>query len=285
MAGPHGPADTSLQDTNSREGSSLALRDGRSEEPILLRTAGLTKSFRGLVALRDQAITLRPREIVGVIGPNGSGKSTFFNLITGFSQPNAGQIEFKGRSIVGMRTSRIVDLGIARTFQGSRLFGTLTVAENVLAAAQLREPIGPIVSVVRGPIYRRRVEAARAVADELLALMGLAGQAGRLAADLPYGDQRRLEIARALATRPELLLLDEPAAGLDSNETKELAGLIRTIRDRFGVAVVVVEHDMDLIMGLCERIQVLATGEVICVGTPEEVRSHPRVREAYLGHS
>ena len=120
----------------------MALRDGRSDEPILLRTTGLTKSFRGLVALRDQAITLRPREIVGIIGPNGSGKSTFFNLITGFSQPNAGAIEFKGRSIIGMRTSRIVGLGIARTFQGSRLFGTLTVAENVLAAAQLREPTG-----------------------------------------------------------------------------------------------------------------------------------------------
>lgn len=263
----------------------MALRDSRSDEQILLRTTGLTKSFRGLVALRDQAITLRAREIVGIIGPNGSGKSTFFNLITGFSQPNSGRIEFKGRSIVGMRTSRIVDLGIARTFQGSRLFGTLTVGENVLAAAQLRQPIGPIASVVRGPLYRRRLEAAEAVASDLLDLMGLTGQADRLAADLPYGDQRRLEIARALATRPDLLLLDEPAAGLDSNETKVLAGLIRAIRDRFGVAVVVVEHDMDLIMGLCERIQVLATGEVICVGTPEEVRNHPRVREAYLGHS
>ena len=263
----------------------MALREGRSDEQVLLKTTGLTKSFRGLVALRDQAITLRAREIVGVIGPNGSGKSTFFNLITGFSQPNSGQIEFKGRSIVGMRTSRIVALGIARTFQGSRLFGTLTVAENVLAAAQLRQPIGPIASVVRGSLYQRRVAAAQEVATELLDLMGLTSQAHRLAADLPYGDQRRLEIARALATKPELLLLDEPAAGLDSHETKVLASLIRTIRDRYGVAVVVVEHDMDLIMGLCERIQVLATGEVICVGTPEEVRNHPRVREAYPGHS
>ncbi|RUX07588.1 ABC transporter ATP-binding protein, partial [Mesorhizobium sp. M8A.F.Ca.ET.023.01.1.1] len=140
-------------------------------------------------------------------------------------------------------------------------------------------------TVLRGRRYRQRVDATRRKADELLDLMGLTDQAGRIAADLPYGDQRRLEIARALATGPQLLLLDEPAAGLDSNETKVLAALIRTIRDRYGVTVVVVEHDMDLIMALCERIQVLATGEVICVGTPEQVREHPKVREAYLGHA
>lgn len=256
-----------------------------SEEPLLLKTAGLTKAFRGLVALRDHSIELRDREIMGVIGPNGSGKSTFFNLITGFSQPNSGTIEFCGRSIVGLATSRIVSLGIARTFQGSRLFGSLSVAENVLAAAQLRHPIGPVAAVLRGPRYRARTREAEMIAGRLLDLMGLAAQADRPASDLPYGDQRRLEIARALATEPRLLLLDEPAAGLDSNETRALAGLIRTIRDRFGISVVVVEHDMDLIMALCERIQVLATGEVICVGTPAQVRSDPRVREAYLGHA
>jgi branched-chain amino acid transport system ATP-binding protein len=252
---------------------------------VLLRTVGLTKAFRGLVALRDHSIELNEGEIVGVIGPNGSGKSTLFNLITGFSQPNSGSIEMKGRSIVGLRTSQIVAMGIARTFQGSRLFGSLSVAQNVLTAAQLRHPVGPADTVLRGRRYRERVAATQRKADELLGLMGLTEQAGRIAADLPYGDQRRLEIARALATGPQLLLLDEPAAGLDSNETKVLATLIRTIRDRYGVTVVVVEHDMDLIMALCERIQVLATGEVICVGTPEQVREHPKVREAYLGHA
>ncbi len=251
---------------------------------VLLETSGLTKAFRGLVALRDHAITLREREILGVIGPNGSGKSTFFNLITGFSKPNAGQIKFKGSSIINMTTSRIVELGIARTFQGSRLFSSLTVAENVLAAAQLRYPIGPFSAVLRGKDYHSRSLHAEEMSTELLQFMGLTPQASRLAADLPYGDQRRLEIARAMATKPQLLLLDEPAAGLDSTETQALVALIRSIRDKFGITVVVVEHDMDLIMTVCERIQVLATGEVICVGTPEEVRKNPRVREAYLGH-
>ena len=253
--------------------------------PPLLRTAELTKAFRGLVALHDQAITIRAGEIVGVIGPNGSGKSTFFNLVTGFSRPNAGVIEFQGQSIAGLSTAGIVARGIARTFQGSRLFTSLTVRDNVRTAAQLRHPIGPLAAIARGPKFRRHVEAANDKADELLSLMGLQSLAQLPSAALPYGDQRRLEIARALATGPRLLLLDEPAAGLDSNETRVLAGLIRTIRDRYGVAVVVVEHDMDLIMNLCERIQVLATGEVICTGTPQEVRSNARVREAYLGHA
>lgn len=251
---------------------------------ILLETSGLTKVFRGLVALRDHTITLREHEILGVIGPNGSGKSTFFNLITGFSKPNSGQISFDGQSIAGLANSRIVELGIARTFQGSRLFSSLSVSENVLVAAQLRHPIGPLNAILRGSRYYSRLKEAQDIGNRLLEFMGLTAQADRLAADLPYGDQRRLEIARALATEPKLLLLDEPAAGLDSHETHELVSLIRSIRDKFGITVVVVEHDMDLIMTVCERIQVLAAGEVICVGTPEEVRRHPRVREAYLGY-
>lgn len=252
-------------------------------DQILLETSGLTKAFRGLVALRDNTITVHKGEILGVIGPNGSGKSTFFNLITGFSKPNAGEIKYRGQSIVGFSTSRIVELGIARTFQGSRLFSSLTVSHNVLVAAQLRYPIGPLGAILRGQQYQSRFGKAQETAAKLLDFMGLTSQTNRLAADLSYGDQRRLEIARALATQPQLLLLDEPAAGLDSNETQTLVGLIRSIRDTFGVTVIVVEHDMDLIMNVCERIQVLATGEVICVGTPEEVRRHPRVREAYLG--
>ncbi|MDZ5448750.1 ABC transporter ATP-binding protein [Labrys sp. ZIDIC5] len=256
-----------------------------SQVAPLLRTADLTKAFRGLVALRNQAISVRAGEIVGIIGPNGSGKSTFFNLVTGFSRPNAGTIEFLGQSIAGLSTAAIVERGIARTFQGSRLFGSLSVRDNVLAAAQLRHPIGPLAAILRGAHYRERLDAAQRSADELLDLMALQPKARQPASALPYGDQRRLEIARALATQPRLLLLDEPAAGLDSNETRVLAGLIRAIRDRYGIAVVVVEHDMDLIMTLCERIQVLATGEVICTGTPAEVRNNSRVREAYLGHA
>jgi branched-chain amino acid transport system ATP-binding protein len=261
------------------------MADGQAPPPPLLRTASLTKAFRGLVALRDQAITVHAGEIVGVIGPNGSGKSTFFNLVTGFSRPNAGVIEFQGQSIAGLSTAKIVARGIARTFQGSRLFTSLTVRDNVLAAAQLRHPIGPLAAITRGPRFHRHAAAMTEKADDLLHLLGLHAQAGQPAAALPYGDQRRLEIARALATEPQLLLLDEPAAGLDSNETRQLAALIRTIRDRYGIAIIVVEHDMDLIMNLCERIQVLATGEVICMGTPGEVRSDARVREAYLGHA
>ncbi|CCM79925.1 ABC transporter ATP-binding protein [Rhizobium mesoamericanum] len=255
-----------------------------SSDEILLRTRGLTKSFRGLIALRDHQIDLRKGEIVGVIGPNGSGKSTLFNCITGFSKPTAGEVFFRHDRISGLRPSAVVAKGLARTFQGSRLFVSLTVRENVRAAAHLRHQTNIFEAVLLTRRYFGTQEAATRQAEELLSLVGLSHQADRLACELPYGDQRRLEIARALATAPDILLLDEPAAGLDSAETKQLADLIRRIRDSRGVTVVVVEHDMDLIMNLCERIQVLAAGEVICVGTPQEVRAHPRVREAYLGH-
>jgi branched-chain amino acid transport system ATP-binding protein len=251
----------------------------------LLRTSGLTKAFRGLIALKDHRITINPREIIGVIGPNGSGKSTMFNCVTGFTRPTAGTIEFLGRSIVGFSATTIARLGIARTFQGSRLFTSLTVFDNVMAAAQLRHPVRVFDAVLGTPRLRHRSDAARAFAEELLDLVGLASQRDRRAGDLPYGDQRRLEIARALATRPRLLMLDEPAAGLDSTETAALPRLLQAIRDRYDVAVVVVEHDMDLIMNPCERIQVLATGSVIGEGTAAEVQASPAVREAHLGHA
>ena len=259
-------------------------RTGQTEDIILL-TEGLTKTFRGLRALVDQSIIVRAGEIVGVIGPNGSGKSTFFNQVTGFSVPDRGRIEFMGRSIVGHRPATIVRLGIARTFQGSRLFLSMTTLENVLVAGQMRAPVRIFDALLRLPRYWARDAAATKAAMDLLELVDLADQAGSPAVDLPYGDQRRLEIARALATNPRLLMLDEPAAGLNTTETRSLLNLLRVIRDRFGIAVIVVEHDMDLIMNLCERIQVLATGQVIFEGSPAAVQGDHRVREAYLGHA
>jgi branched-chain amino acid transport system ATP-binding protein len=220
-----------------------------------------------------------------MIGPNGSGKSTFFNLVTGFTRPNAGRIELDGRPIHRLRPPQIARLGIARTFQGTRLFPQLTVRENVATAAQLLHRVG-LADAILGTDRLARVEAAvEAATEELLDLIGLANSDRRRAGDLAYGDQRRLELARALATGPRLLMLDEPAAGMDGTETRGLLHLIENVRQRFGVAVVVVEHDMDLIMNLCERIQVLAHGELIFEGTPAEVQASPRVRETYLGQA
>jgi len=255
---------------------------GRSGPP-LLATRGLTKSFRGLTALKGHAISVWPGEIVGVIGPNGSGKSTFFNLVTGFQRPDSGAVELDGGVIHAHSAASIARLGIARTFQGSRLFTQLSVLENLQAAAQLRHPTNVVEAIFGSGRLSRATRATDTTAAELLGLIGLAAAAGRRAGDLPYGDQRRLELARALATGPRLLMLDEPAAGMDATETKALLDLILEIRRRYGVAVIVVEHDMDLIMNLCERIQVLAHGEVIFEGPPAAVRASPRVREVYLG--
>jgi branched-chain amino acid transport system ATP-binding protein len=254
-------------------------------EPPLLETRGLTKAFRSLVALKDHDIAVRSGEIVGVIGPNGSGKSTFFNLVSGFLRADRGTVTFEGRPIQSRSAAEIVRLGMARSFQGTRLFRGLTVAENVRASAQLRHPTTMFDALVGTPRLRRALAAVEATTDELLDLVGLAGRAETRAGDLPYGDQRRLELVRALATRPRLLLLDEPAAGMDARETQVLLRLIDSIRHRFRLAVIVVEHDMDLIMNLCERIQVLAHGECIFEGTPAAVQANPRVREVYLGHA
>ena len=250
----------------------------------LLSTRGLTKSFRSLVALQDQEITVRQGEIVGVIGPNGSGKSTFFNLVSGFLRPDRGEVIFGGQSIAHKSAVEIVRLGIARTFQGTRLFPTLTVEENIRAAAELRYKTN-MVDALFGTVRRGNAESAvETITGELLDLIGLGTRRTYRARDLPYGDQRRLELVRALATRPRLLMLDEPAAGMDASETRALLKLIDDIRHRYELAVIVVEHDMDLIMNLCERIQVLAHGSHIFEGTPAQVQAHPRVREVYLGH-
>lgn len=250
---------------------------------VLLETRGLRKTFRGLVALQNHAIRVSAGEIVGVIGPNGSGKSTLFNLVTGFLRPTAGEVRLLGRSISGLAPAEVNRLGIGRTFQGTRLFADLSVLENVRVAAQLRFPVSLPAALLGLPAATAASSATAAVAGEMLALVGLEGVAGQRAGSLPYGDQRRLEIARALATRPRLLMLDEPAAGLNTAETHALAALIGSLRDRYGLAVIVIEHDMDLVMTLCERVQVLAQGQVIGEGTPAEVQASPAVRAAYLG--
>ena len=256
-----------------------------SSSAPLLATRGLTKSFRSLVALKDHELSVQRGEIVGVIGPNGSGKSTFFNLVSGFLRADQGEVLFSGMPIMHRSAAEIVRLGIARTFQGSRLFPALSVAENVRAAAELRHRTNMLDALFDTP---RRVRAERdveAMTGELLDLVRLGRRRNDRARDLPYGDQRRLELVRALATRPQLLMLDEPAAGMDASETRSLLRLIDDIRRRYDLAVIVVEHDMDLIMNLCERIQVLAHGSRIFEGTPAEVQASPRVREVYLGHA
>ena len=263
----------------------MAERAHLREAAPLLVTRELTKSFRSLVALRNHHIEVRAGEVVGVIGPNGSGKSTFFNLVTGFLKPNTGVVEFAGAPIQNLAAPAIVRLGIARTFQGTRLFKRLSVIENLRAAAQLRHRLNLVDAVFGLPRLGRVGQAVDRLAAEMLELVGLAARARDRAADLPYGDQRRLELVRALATSPRLLMLDEPAAGMNAAETKGLMALIDEIRHRYRLAVIVVEHDMDLIMNLCDRIQVLAHGEVIFEGTPKEVQANPQVREVYLGQA
>jgi branched-chain amino acid transport system ATP-binding protein len=256
----------------------------REAAPILV-TRGLTKSFGRLTALKNHSVQVKNGEIVGVIGPNGSGKSTFFNLVTGFLKPNAGTVTFEGREIQRTTAPQIVRLGVARTFQGTRLFPQLSVRENLRAAAQLRHPLSFVDAVLGLPRLSLVNSSVDQLTDELLDLIDLRARAENRAADLPYGDQRRLELVRALATRPRLLMLDEPAAGMNAAETQALLRLIDDIRRRYGLAIIVVEHDMDLIMNLCDRIQVLAHGEIIFEGNPTEVQANPRVREVYLGHA
>jgi len=249
----------------------------------LLETTALSKSFGRLNALSNHQLQVFPGEIVGVIGPNGSGKSTLFNLISGFLSPSSGSVRFEGRSLAGLPPAEVARLGIARTFQGTRLFKDLSTLENVRAAAQLRYPTNLLEAVFGLGRYARQQAAIEERSRELLERVGLTARSEVRAGSLPYGEQRRLEIARALASGPALLMLDEPAAGLDSGETAELLELLVRIRDDYAVTILVIEHDMNLIMNLCERIQVLAQGETIGIGSPLEVQSNPRVRAAYLG--
>ncbi len=252
-------------------------------KPALLEARRLGIQFGGLKALQEFELEINPGEIVGLIGPNGAGKTTVFNLLTNVYMPTTGTIEVDGKSIVGLTTHDITQVGIARTFQNIRLFKNLSVLDNVKVAYHNQMQTTPIEGTFRLPRHWREEKLADARARELLHVFGMGGVAAKDAKNLPYGQQRKLEIARALAANPKLLLLDEPAAGMNPTETQELMETIRAIRDRFGVAILLIEHDMSLVMGICERLVVLDYGQIIASGSPEQVRNDPKVIGAYLG--
>ena len=251
----------------------------------ILKVDRLAKSFRGVKAVSGYHLDLREGEILGIIGPNGAGKTTIFHLLTGFLRPTAGTIVYRGRDITNAPAPRVARLGLARTFQNIRLFDKLSVLENVTVAAQLHTRFSFPEVIVGWPSFCRKERRIHNDSLELLELFGLADQRHRRVDGLAYGDKRRLEIARALATRPKVLLLDEPAAGMNPNESDQLHGVILSLRQNFKLTVILVEHDMRLVMNLCERIQALSYGQVIAEGLPEEVRRHPGVIESYLGAS
>ena len=258
--------------------------DTTSESGPLLHAEKVTMRFGGLVANRDVDFTIPRGSIVSLIGPNGAGKTTFFNQLTGMLTPTSGDIVFDGASLVGRSPHEIVELGIGRTFQNIRLFGAMTVLANVMVGRHTRMKASWWASLLKLPAVRVEEEATRQRARELLQMVGLKRRYEEdWARNLPYGDQRRLELARALASDPKLLLLDEPTAGMNPGETQQMTGLIKRLRDELDLTVLLIEHDMKVVMGISERITVLDHGELLAQGTPDEIRSNPSVIEAYLG--
>ena len=247
----------------------------------VLQAQGVTMRFGGLTAVNNVDLTVREGEIVGLIGPNGAGKTTFFNCLTGLYKPTEGQVTFNG-SILPPKPRAVVIAGMARTFQNIRLFGNMTALENVMVGRYCRTSAAALTSIIRGPKFRREEAETRSRSQELLEFVGLGRSSEHLARNLAYGDQRKLEIARALATDPKLVLLDEPTAGMNPQETRQASDLIFKIRDS-GIAVVVIEHDMRFIFNLCDRVLCLVRGETLVEGSPTQVQSDPRVIEAYIG--
>jgi branched-chain amino acid transport system ATP-binding protein len=249
----------------------------------LLEVKDLTIRFGGLTAVDGFEISIDQSELVGLIGPNGAGKTTVFNMLTGVYLPTEGSITLDGKNTVGKKPYDIVEIGAARTFQNIRLFKDLTVEDNVKIAYHNQMSYNLIQGILRLPTYWKEEKKAHESAMELLDIFDMKMYAKTLAKNLPYGKQRKLEIARALATKPKILMLDEPAAGMNPYETKELMETIHFIRDKFNIAVLLIEHDMSLVMGICEKITVIDYGKIIAEGKPDEIKSNPNVIKAYLG--